>query len=98
MASFTLRNVDRDPRWARGLAKARAAGWSMPRLLMQLLDDYAAGRIEPSTAPPAEFDSQPVARCPRCLERGEAVMLGPAGDSCPRCGLRVPVVRDIGAS
>lgn len=53
MASFTLRNVDREPAWRAASTKAKAAGWSLPRLILQLLDDYAAGRIAPSVAPPA---------------------------------------------
>lgn len=59
MASFTLRNVDRDPAWVRATAKARAEGWSMPRLILQLLADYADGRYAPHPIAPRRLPDDP---------------------------------------
>lgn len=48
MASFTLRDIDRDPRWRLAITRGEVEGWSPRRLILQLLDDYGAGRITPS--------------------------------------------------
>jgi hypothetical protein len=56
MATFALRGIN-DPLWQRVTARARADGWPLRALLLRLLDDYAAGRITPSGAPPPPAQS-----------------------------------------
>jgi hypothetical protein len=50
MATFTLRGV-RDELWLRVTSRARAEGWPLRALLLQLLVDYAEGRSNPSGVP-----------------------------------------------
>jgi hypothetical protein len=38
--------------WGRFSARAAAEGWPKRALILQLLEDYATGRIRPSTRPP----------------------------------------------
>ena len=49
MASFTIRDLP--DWWPKLQEKARADGWPLPRLIVQLLSDYLAGRIAPFKLP-----------------------------------------------
>lgn len=52
MPQYILRDLDREM-WGRARAAADQAGWPMRALIVQLLEDYAAGRLQPSQGPPA---------------------------------------------
>lgn len=51
MAQYILRDLDGEL-WGRVRTKAEQDGWPMRALILQLLDDYASGRVRPSQAPP----------------------------------------------
>lgn len=71
MAQFNLRNID-DRLWGRVATRAQLAGWPLQALTLQLLEDFAEGRITPTQPPPMApapvRDGVVVLRftCPKC--------------------------------
>lgn len=51
MPQYILRDLD-PQQWGRIRTKADQDRWPMRALILQLLDDYAAGRVAPSVPPP----------------------------------------------
>jgi hypothetical protein len=78
MATFNLKDID-DRQWGTIATRAQLAGWPLRALALQLLDDFAAGRITPSQPPP--MDPAPV--------QGDAVVLR---FTCPKCNKSMKVL------
>ena len=57
MPTYILRDLPPDL-WARAKERAQADGWPLRPLFLQLLEDYATGRIRPTKAPPARQDER----------------------------------------
>ncbi len=60
MPKFILHDLPPDV-WARFAERAQAEGWPRPELITQLMDDYGAGRIQPSCPPPLRPAGPPAA-------------------------------------
>lgn len=57
MPQYILRDLPDD--WGQVKARAEQDGWPMRPLILQLLRDYAAGRIQPSVPPPPPRSPRP---------------------------------------
>ena len=64
MAQYILRNLPTDL-WAKLKDRATREGWPLRALLLQLVEDYVAGRVTPTEAPPPPPPGFRV-RCPVC--------------------------------
>lgn len=58
MPQYILRDLPPDI-WGPARTRADRDGWPMRALLLRLLEDYGAGRLTPSGAPPPPRDNAP---------------------------------------